>query len=58
MTRKDKARIAELEELVRRLMAAQTTGSLTSVTTRGTTRRPTVRASPKTSGGNTVARWA
>lgn len=57
MTRRDKQRLAELEETVRRLKAVETTGSLTNVTTRGTTRRPSVRASTK-SGGNTVARWA
>lgn len=57
MTRRDKQRLAELEETVRRLKAVETTGSLTNVTTRGTTRRPTVRAS-NSKGGNTVARWA
>lgn len=58
MTRRDKSRLTALEEEVRRLRGVETTGTLTSVTTRGTTRRPTVRASNNRNGGNTVARWA
>lgn len=57
MTRRDKSRLTALEEEVRRLRGVQATGTLTNVTTRGTTRRPTVRAS-NSKGGNTVARWA